>query len=80
VWKHLAHPNIAPLLGVTIDPLQLISDWVSGGDLTGYITNYLYADRLGLVGVPFCCIVQHAYPLASYLMSLKALTTSTPAT
>ena len=25
-WKHLKHPNIVPLLGVTIDPPQLISD------------------------------------------------------
>ena len=26
VWKHLIHANIVPLLGVTIDPPQLISD------------------------------------------------------
>ncbi|KAF9644929.1 hypothetical protein BDM02DRAFT_823150 [Thelephora ganbajun] len=32
-WKRLTHRNIVPLLGVTIDPLQLISDWMSGEDL-----------------------------------------------
>ena len=49
-WKHLEHPNIVPLLGVTIDPPQLISDWMSGGNLTEYITNNPEADRLRLVG------------------------------
>ena len=49
-WKHLEHPNIVPLLGVTIDPPQLISDWMSGGNLMEYITNNPEADKLGLVG------------------------------
>ena len=49
--KHLAHPNIVPLLGVTLDPLQLISDWSSGeNDLTEHIMNNPDADRLRLVG------------------------------
>ena len=51
VWKHLKHPNIVPFLGVTMDPIQLISDWMPGGDLTEYIANNPDADRLGLVGV-----------------------------
>ena len=49
VWKHLAHPNIVPLLGATVDPPQLISDWMPGGDLMGYITNNPDADRICLV-------------------------------
>ena len=52
MWKYLIHPNIVPLLGVTIDPLQFISDWVSDEDLTGYVTSHPDADRLGLVRVP----------------------------
>jgi len=52
VWKHLAHSNIVPLLGVTIDPLQLIWDWMSCGDLTEYIAKNPDADRLSLVSVP----------------------------
>ena len=52
VWKHLAHRNIIPLLGVTTDPFQLISVWTSDEDLTDYIKNHLEADRLSLVGTP----------------------------
>lgn len=52
-WKHSVHPNIVPLMSVTIDPLQLISEWMSGGDLMEYITNNPDADRLNLVSVPF---------------------------
>ena len=51
-WKRLTHPNILSLLGVTIDHFQLISDWMSGGDLPDYIKNHSDADRLGLVGAP----------------------------
>ena len=49
VWKHLAHPNIVPLLGVTIDPPQLISDRMPGGNLTEYITGHPDANRIRLV-------------------------------
>ena len=51
-WKHLTHPNIVPLLGVTINPPQLVSDWMHGGDLTEYIMSHPDADRLSLVRVP----------------------------
>ena len=52
VWKNLVHPNVAPLLGVTTDPIQLVSGWMPDVDLTGYIANHPDADRLCLVGVP----------------------------
>ena len=48
-WKHLTHPNIVPLLGATIDPPQLISDQMPGGDLTDYIATHLETDRISLV-------------------------------
>jgi len=50
VWKRLEHQHIVPLLGITPTPLQFISKWMPGGDLTGYITNHPDADRLCLVG------------------------------
>ena len=50
MWKHLTHPNILSLLGVTVTPFQLISNWMSGGDLPGYIEKNPNADRLKLVG------------------------------
>ena len=49
VWKHLAHPNIVPLLGATVDPPQLISDRMPGGDLIEHITGQPDADRINLV-------------------------------
>ena len=48
-WKHLTHPNIVPLLGVTIDPLQLISDQMPGGNLAGYILSHPNTNRASLV-------------------------------
>lgn len=52
MWRHVEHKNILPLLGVTPAPLQLISEWMPGGDLKEYVREYPGADRLGLVGVP----------------------------
>jgi len=37
VWKHLNHPNIAPFLGVTLEPLQLVSEWMPGGELREHL-------------------------------------------
>ena len=51
MWKHLAHPNIVPLLGMTSTPLQLISKWMPNGDLTEYIEKHPNTDRLALVSV-----------------------------
>ena len=55
-WKNLTHPNVVPLLGVTTDPIQLVSGWMPDVDLIGYITNHSDADRLSLVGVPFAVL------------------------
>ena len=78
--KHLAHPNIVPLLGITPDPLQLISEWMPGGDLREYAKKHPGTDRLGLVGVPPVVFGPTLIPVTSYLMSLEAFITSTPAT
>ena len=77
MWKRLAHPNILPLLGITGDPFQLISDWVSGWDLPDYIKN-TNANRLGLVGVS-CPAYSMLIPSISYLVSPMASASSTPA-
>ena len=52
VWKRLTHPNVLPLLGVTINPFQLISSWMPGGDLPEYIKLNPDADRRRLVRLP----------------------------
>jgi len=51
-WKNLVHPNVIPLLGITTDPVQLVSGWMPDVDLTGYTMNHPDTDRLSLVGVP----------------------------
>ena len=63
MWKHLTHPNILPLLGVTVTPFQLISKWMSGGDLPDYLKKNSDADRLGLVGVTPVVLIQHLLPV-----------------
>jgi len=52
MWKRLTHPNVLPLLGITLDPFQFISNRMSGGDLLEYLNKNPHIDRLGLVGVP----------------------------
>ena len=59
VWKHLTHPNVLPLLGVTTTPPQLISNWVPGGNLLQHVQKHPDADQQKLVGVPSVVIVQH---------------------
>jgi serine/threonine protein kinase len=80
VWKRLEHGNIVPLLGITPDPLQLISEWMPGGDLTEYIKKHPGVDRLSLASIPAAVFGHMLTPATSYLMSLKAFTFSTPAT
>ena len=63
MWKRLTHPNIVPLLGVTSTPLQLISQWMTGGALTEYIKKNPIADRVVLVGVALVVLSQR--PLQS---------------
>ena len=52
MWKRLIHPNIVPFYGVSLDPPQLVSDWMVSGDLTEFITERPNANRLGLVRAP----------------------------
>ena len=52
MWKHMVHPNIVSLLGITSTPLQVISEWMVDGDVTEYIEKHPKTDRLGLVGIP----------------------------
>ena len=80
MWKRLKHQNIVPLLGITQAPLQLISEWIPGGDLTEYIEKHPDAGRLDLVGVPPVVFDLALTPTTSCLMSPKVSTISTLAT
>ena len=62
MWKRLEHKNIVPLLGITSNPLQLVSDWMPGGDLTEYINKNPDVDRPGLVGLNYVVFGPRLFP------------------
>lgn len=47
--KRLIHPNVVPFIGVTFEPAQIVSEWMTGGDLTTYVTSNPQANRIALV-------------------------------
>ena len=53
--KRLSHPSILPLLGITLEPLQLILSWMPGGNLMEYVKKHPGSDRIRLVGT----LLQH---------------------
>lgn len=57
-----------PLLGVSMSPLQLVSDWMPAGDLPKYIKGHPDADLVGLVGLG----LRRTYPTLIHVSSLPA--------
>ncbi|KAF9643100.1 kinase-like protein, partial [Thelephora ganbajun] len=51
VWKHLNHPNIVPFKGVTFEPLQLVSEWMPGGELREYMRDNREANLANLANI-----------------------------
>jgi len=77
VWKRLNHPNIVPFRGVTFDPLQLISEWMPGGELRDYVKKNWDTDLISLVGPSPSTLTQRLIPLPSRLVSPKVWDIST---
>ena len=52
-WKHLRHPNILPLLGVSLNECRfaLVSEWMENGNINDFIKRDQDANRTKLV----CC-------------------------
>lgn len=50
-WKTLRHPNVLPLVGVTMSENQfaMVSDWMSNGNINEFLGANPDADRLKLV-------------------------------
>lgn len=53
IRRHLTHPNLVPLIGVTLYPLQIVSEWMPGGDLSVYVKLNSQASRITLVSPSF---------------------------
>jgi len=58
MWKRLSHPNILPLLGVSVSSnpqhFRIITEWMPNGDVAEYIEANPEANRLRLVSPPVC--------------------------
>ena len=52
-WKHLRHPNILPLIGVTMDSQQfaMISAWMENGNINEFVGKDQHVNRIELVSV-----------------------------
>lgn len=62
MWKHLVHPNIVPVRGITTEPFQLVSDWVPGWNLTEFVKERPNGyGSLGLVGIPSTLVLDDAF-------------------
>ena len=57
-WNALRHPNVLPLLGVTMSKNRfvMVSEWMERGNINEFVKVETKVDRLGLVrflsGVP----------------------------
>ena len=49
MWKRLTHPNIVPSVGITMDPLQAVSEHMLKGALVEHLEETPEANRIGLV-------------------------------
>ena len=51
-WKTLNHPNVLPLLGVTMDAEQfvMVSEWMTNGNINEFIKVNRDVNRFELVG------------------------------
>jgi len=52
-WKALRHPNVLPLIGVTMTDTQfaMVSDWMVNGNINDFVEEHPDVNRLELVGV-----------------------------
>jgi len=55
MWRSFRHPNILPLLGVTMSETQLAmaSEWMMNGNINKFMKAHADADRLELVSTKF---------------------------
>ena len=51
-WKSLRHPNVLPLMGVTMGEkvFAMVSEWMANGNINEFIKAHRDANRFELVG------------------------------
>ena len=67
-WKTLQHPNILPLIGVTMSEGQfsMISNWMSNGNINEFVKANPNVNRLKLVG--FSSYISFTVPVLTWFM------------
>jgi len=52
-WKHLRHPNILPLIGVTVSNQRfaMVSMWMENGNINEFVERDRHVNRIELVRV-----------------------------
>ena len=53
-WKHLRHPNVLPLLGVTVSERRfaMVSEWMEHGNINEFVGKDKHVNRTELVRRP----------------------------
>ena len=57
MWKTLCHPNVLPLLGVTMGGRHfvMVSEWMANGNIKEFVEAHRDVNRFELVGVCSYC-------------------------
>jgi len=52
-WKHLRHPNILPLIGMTVSTqwFAMVSAWMENGNINEFVGKDQHVNRIELVRV-----------------------------
>ena len=77
VWKCLDHPNIVPFRSVMLNPLQLVSEWMTGGELREYMGKNQDINLINLVGPFLLTSARYLTLPLSHLVLPKVLLTFT---
>jgi len=69
-WKHLRHPNILPLIGVTISKQRfaMVSAWMENGNINEFVEKDRHTNRIELVRAMFNPDGSLTDSLSSWLM------------
>jgi len=66
-WKYLRHPNILPLIGVTVSNQRfvMVSAWMENGNINEFVGKDQHVNRIELVRVALESNYSQTDPLSS---------------